>query len=269
MISLSFIETHRYNFPVNTTGTSVALTTAIKSGDPYLVFLTQESFGDQFVYLGLGCDIEIDRHGTPPNRETTGGIGYNKLNGLIYGAQGTSNSGIIYAIDPTTEAEVLSLDLSATVDAATAGHGLATNGLFLVLTAGSALELRMMNGFKLGERDYPGREIKGITKSPWSWTFVDANSDEIVIINPLGNEIATAAAPGTAGGSNAIAFNDFLADDNEPQQWICPLGTVDNILGSIHNPDTPWNPAPWGDRHRIYVANETDQIIYAGYLTEN
>lgn len=267
MPNLTFVETHRYNFPVATTGTGVALTVAQISNDPYLVFLTQTSYDDEFVYLMLGCDVEIARHATPPGRETTGGIGYDRLNQRIWCTQGTSNHGQLFAVDPITQTEVANLDLSAQIPAGGSGHGLATNGFFLILSDGNTLEMRTMGGFKLGEKSYPGRNIRGVTKSPWSWSFVDSVSDEIVIVNPFGTEIATAPAPGTAGGSMAIAYNDFHGGEHEPQQWICPLGTVDNIPGSIHNPDTPWNPAPWSGRHRIYVANQTDQIIYAGYLT--
>ncbi|MEQ9814907.1 MAG: hypothetical protein RLO50_19175 [Azospirillaceae bacterium] len=269
MIALSFVETHRYAYPVTTTGTGTALTVAKKSGDPYLVFLTQESFDDQVVYLGLGCDVEIDRHATPPGRQTTTGLGYDLIGRRIFGAQTTSNANIVYAFDPTTEAEVLALDLSASTDPGFQPTGLATNGLFLLRTDGQEIELRTMGGFKLAQKSFPGRSIKGITSSPWSWTFVDGATDEIVVINPLGTEIASAPAPGSAGGCGAVAYNHFHAGENEPQQWICPLGTVDTIPGSIHNPDTPWDPEPWSGRHRLFVANDIDQIIYAGYLSVN
>lgn len=269
MVSLNFVETHRYNYPVATTGTGTALTVAKKSNDPYLVFLTQESYDDQVVYLSLGCDVEIVRHDTPPGREVTTGMGYDRIGNRIFCAQGTSNANIVYAFDPTTEAEVLSLDFSASSDPNFYPTGLATNGLFLLRTDGNQIELRTMGGFKLAQKEFPGRSIRGITKSPWSWTFVDTAADEIVVIDPLGNEIATAQAPGSPNGSSAIAFNEFHAGEHEPQEWICPNGTVDTVPGSAHNPDTPWNPTPWSDRHRLYVANDTDQIIYAGYLTEN
>ncbi|HED31432.1 MAG TPA: hypothetical protein ENN50_07100 [Prosthecochloris aestuarii] len=37
-----------------------------------------------------------------------------------------------------------------------------------------------------------------------------------------------------------------------------------------YHPDTPY-PEPWQLRHRVYLANQKDQTIYAGYLyrTEN
>lgn len=266
MTILNFIQTHQYNYPVSTTGTGTALTVAKKSGDPYLVFLTQTGYDDEFVYLSLGCDVEIARHATPTDRETVGGMGYSRFNNRIYCCQGTSNAGELFAIDPTTEAEVWSTTITDMASNYSAGHGLATNGLFLALSYGNTLELRTMGGFKLGEKEYTGRSIKGISKSPASWSFVDPVADEIVVIGPMGNEIATCPAPGSSGGAAAIAFNEFHAGDNEPQQWVCPAGTVDLTPGSIHNPDTPWDPAPWIDRHRIYVANEIDQVIYAGYL---
>ena len=272
MINLRFVETHRYNFPVSTTGTGVGLTVARVSGDPCLVFLTQTAHDDEFVYLRLTCDEEIKRHTTPPGRLTVGGMAYDRFTDKIWCSQATSSVGQLFAIDPNSELEVDSIDVSADVPP-WSGHGLATNGLFMVLTHSSKMDLRMMNGAKVAEKNFPGRRISGVTKSPLSWAFVDVDHDEIVIIDPFGNEVAKATTHWksihsiTKRGAQAIAFNEFISGEHEPQQWICPGGLIDTDPDSVHNPATPWNPEPWSGRHRIYIANQIDQVIYAGYLT--
>lgn len=134
---------------------------------------------------------------------------------------------------------------------------------------GNAAELWGTNGLLLGTREYPGRGITGVSASPWSHCFCDEYKDEIVVIGPLGNEIAVSSGIGAADGREALAFDyvDYIHMDDIPQVWG-PNGTV-GAVGTIQHPDTPWSPVPWGGRHRLYVANEIDQTIYAGYLTQN
>jgi len=118
----------------------------------------------------------------------------------------------------------------------------------------------------LGERTYPGRHVEGITASPWIWTFVDSNAGEIVIINPLGIEVASIRGIGSPGGMGAIGFDTVSDPDFMPQLYDgtnCNLGDP----GTLYHYDTDWSPQPLLQRHRLYVANTIDQIIYAGYLT--
>ena len=261
---LNFIETHRYAYPVTTDGTGTALTTCLYSGDPMLAFLTQTRYEDEVVYLALGFDYEYTRHDTPPGRDIISGMGYNPNSREIWCGSTTSDSGLVFAFDPTTGLETQSLDLTADTSFSSP-QGFATNGLLFTRSKGANIELRLMNGTKLAERSFPGRIINGISASPFSWTFVDSSTNEIVVIGPFGNEIATAATPGTNGGSSAIAFNTVANVANDPQVWLEP-GIIGDP-GTIHHPDTPWSPSPWMGRHRLYVANDTDQIIYAGYLS--
>ena len=71
----------------------------------------------------------------------------------------------------------------------------------------------------------------------------------------------------TGAGMQAIAFDyiGYRQMDQIPQVWT-EEGTIGDP-GTIYHPDTAWDPTPWGGRHRIYIANESDQTIYAGYLT--
>jgi hypothetical protein len=50
---------------------------------------------------------------------------------------------------------------------------------------------------------------------------------------------------------------------DEPQEWS---GCAPGPVGTVHHPATPWNPAPFTRRHKLYFANEREQVIYGGYL---
>ncbi len=267
MTNLSFHETHRYDFPYTTTGAGTALTACHRLGDPAMAFLTQTGQEDEVVYLSMGYDNERFRHVTPVDRNTISGMGYNPFTRRILCASSTTDKYIVFAFDPDTGLEVNSRDLSADTTFPGFPQGFATNGLFFVRSEGDEMELRLINGNKLGQISFPGRNIQGIAASPWSWTFCDSYNDEIVVIGPLGNEIATSTGVGTSGGMDAITLNTISDMDSQPQVWL-----ESGILGdpgTIHHPDTPWDPEPWLGRHRLFVANYIDQIIYAGYLTEN
>lgn len=264
MPTLSFVETHRYAYPVTTAGSGTALTVCRKSGDPYLAFVTQTGQDDEVVYLSLGFDFEYSRHVTPPGREVITGMGFNPFTGMIWCGNTTSDRDEVFAFDPVTGLEVSMRDLSA--DTTIGGpHGFATNGLFFTRAGGQTMELRLMNGTKIGEKNFTGRTINGITASPLSWTFIDTAAHEVVVIGPFGNELATAPLPGAAGGLAAIAYDTISDLDSHPQVWLEP-GVI-GAPGTIHHPDTPWTPTPWMGRHRLYIANEDDQTIYAGFLT--
>ncbi len=263
---LRFEQTHQCPFPVTTTGVSTALTVCEVGNDPMLAFLTQTGYNDEIVYLALGCCVEYFRQPTPANREVISGMGFNPITKKIWCGSTTSQGNEVFSFDPATGQEVAALDLSADSTLSLPG-GFATNGLFFVRASGSNLELRSMGGVKLGQIQFPGRSITAISQSPWSWTFGDRGNNEIVVINPFGAEVATAPAPGSAGGLQAIAYDTVSDMSAHPQVWQpdCTIGDP----GTIHHPDTPWNPTPWQFRHRLYVANENDQMIYAGYLTES
>ena len=232
-----------------------------------LAFVTQTGHDDEVVYLALGFDFEFHRHDTPVDREIITGMGYNPFTRKIWCGSGTNDRELVFAFDPDTGLQVSSRDLSADTTLPGSPQGFATNGLFFLRASGQEMELRLMNGNKLAQNTLPGRSIKGITASPWSWTFCDAATDEIVVLGPLGQEIASSTGVGSAGGMDAIAFDTITDQDVQPQVWLEP-GVIGDP-GTIHHPDTPWDPVPWSGRHRLYVANHIDQIIYSGYLTES
>ena len=266
--NLRFETTWTIPYPVTTGATAygTALTLCRRNNDPYLAFLTQTGWDDEVVYMTF-MGTEIHRHVTPPGEDIINGMAYDPFRRVIWCSQGTNNKDTIIAFDP--DDGLLTDSLVATVSPSLAApKGIACNGFFFVRGGGPALELWSTTGFLLGTRSYTGRNISGVSASPWSYCFIDQTSDEIVVIGPLGNELAVSSGVGTAGGSSAIAF-DYVTHhemDNHPQVWL-PNGSV-GAVGTINHPDTPWNPAPGGGRHRLYVANETDQTIYAGYLTQ-
>lgn len=266
MANLRFHETHRYAYPYQTTGVGTALTVCLRSGDPALAFVTQTGYADEVVYLALGFDFEYNRIPTPTGREVISGMGYNPITRKIWCGNTTNDSDEVFAFDPVTGAEVSSRNLSG-VSNFNSPQGFATNGLLFMRSRGAEVEMHTMSGALLGARSYPGRSITGASASPWSWTLADAAAHEIVVIGPFGNELECGEAPGTAGGMGAIAFDTVSELDSHPQVWLEP-GIIGDP-GTIHHPDTPWAPEPWTGRHRLYVANDTDQTIYAGFLTEN
>ncbi|MFN3280090.1 MAG: hypothetical protein ACK40I_00215 [Tabrizicola sp.] len=263
-VTLRFQETHRYAYPVATAGNGTALTVARVSGDPYLAFLTQTGFDDEIVYLALGFDYEYFRNPNPVGRDVITGMAFDETSGKIYCCNETVHATQVFAFDPVTNLETSMQDLVADTTL-TSPHGIAIKPNLYLRSSESRLEMRARDGTLLGTRDYPARDIRGITATPWSWTFVDRIANEIVVIGPFGNEIATAPAPGAAGGVDDIAHDMLSVMSEEPQVWLEP-GVIGDP-GTIHHPDTPWSPAPWLGRHRLYVANVADQTIYAGYLT--
>jgi hypothetical protein len=265
--NLRFETTWTIPNPVATTGSGTALTVCRRLNDPQLAFLTQTTFDDEVIYLAF-MGQEVHRHPTPPGEQTVTGMAYDPFRRVIWCAQGTSNQERIIAFDP--DDGLLTNTLPAPVSPTMPGPaGIATNGFFFVRGGGPTLELWTSAGLMLGTRDYPGRGITGLSASPWSYCFVDQHNDEIVVIGPLGNELAVSSGVGAPGGMAALAFNCVTHHqmDSQPQVPL-PNGAIGDP-GTIHHPDTPWNPVPWGGRHRLYIAHEPEQMIYAGYLTQN
>jgi hypothetical protein len=265
-ISLRFETTWSFAYPVTTTGYGSGLTMCLRFGDPCLAFLTQVAFDDEVVYLGA-LGVEKHRHASPVGHQTISDMAYDPFRQVIWCSQSTQDPGTIIAFDPETglltnsRAAALSPNMFDP-------QALACNGFFFVRGGASTLELWGTGGLLLGTRDYPGRIITGLSASPWSYSFVDRNNHEIVVIGPLGAELATSPGVGASGGMQAIAFDyvNLREMEHQPQVWL-PGGIIGDP-GTIYHPDTPWNPEPWGGRHRLYIANETDQTVYAGYLTQ-
>ncbi len=261
MINLRFEVTNTGPFPYVGNNLTIGLTVCALDGDPALVYIGQTTFEDPIHYLTLAIDSEYKNHNSPPGWSVITGLAWNPLSQTIWCSNGTNTINQVVAFDPLTELETNSLTLTPTAPIWDSS-GIGTNGFLFTRAVGAKLELRNMNGFLLGEKDYPGRYITGLSASPASWTFGDKNADEICIIGPFGNIFATAPAPGPANGMHAIAF-DYVTNHAAMPKVIPPSD------GSAPgDPTVPWTPEPWGGRHRLYVANVSDNTIYAGYLTE-
>jgi len=266
--NLRFETTWSYSYPIATDGAGTALTICKRNGDPYLAFLTQTSFDDEVLYLHDFDGSIAYRHASPVGYDTITGMAYDPFRRWIWCCEATVNPETILAFDPGTGLLTDTRVATPSVNM-TSPEGLGCNGFFFVRSGGPTLELWSTNGLFLGAREYQGRGITGVSASPWSYCFCDKYKDEIVVVGPLGNEIAISSGVGASGGMEAIAFDyvNYIHMDDFPQVWG-PNGTVGDP-GTIYDPDTPWNPDPWSGRHRIYIANEIDQMIYAGYLTQN
>lgn len=264
---LRFETCWSFPYPYPTTGLGTALTMCLLGNDPGLAFLTQTDFADDVVYVHDVDGSEGARHATPLGQDTVTGFDYDRARRWIWACQGTVNEDLVIAFDPDTGAlqQTLTLPVSATLPGPSA---VACNGLYIVRGGGPTLEAWSMNGTLLGTRDYPGRGITGLSTSALGgFCFVDAYTDEIVVIGPLGNELAVSSGVGASGGMAAIAFDHLRLRDMDafPQVWL-GAGVIGDP-GTKYHPDTPWDPDPWLGRHRLYVANELDQVIHAGYLT--
>lgn len=297
-VSLRFVETVRGRFPVTTQGSGTAMTCVIRSNDPYVAFLTQVP-GDDTLYFLNKSDLTVNASlPNPPGRANCTGMGFDPLTRSIImafplnGIAPNVSADQIVAVNPITGVEIG--EISAPRPSFSPGpgsaailyepQGIATNGILIARASDfgngalvqSSIELFTRSGFPLGQTDFSGRRIRGISSSPWSWSYIDQSTHEIVVLGPFGNEIATAPGVGSPGnpadparpvGMGAIAFDSvaFRHMEHEPQEWL--PGGILGARGTINHPDTPWSPEPWGGRHKLYVANETDQMIYGGYLT--
>lgn len=206
---------------------------------------------------------------TPPS-PVISGLAYNQFSRKLWACRGIGSDTLL-AFEPETGNVVNQIPLMPTYFVRPV-QGVACNGLHFVVswTDGndvSHMSLYTVAGNFIGEKEFPGQRVTGLTASPFSYTYVDKNNDRLVVLDPFGNEVARSAVPGSTGGSEAVAY-DYLSDfDHIPKLWNSD-GSVGNP-GTQYHPDTDWDPPPWNFRHRIYVANQIDQIIYVGYLTEH
>ncbi|MEM7598831.1 MAG: hypothetical protein AAF382_14140 [Pseudomonadota bacterium] len=276
MQQLSFHITETYPYPSPPVGGDTAMTICKTQGDTFLALLAQRGGQDSIVLLGpCEGDIQIE-YLSPPSRPTISGMGYSPVNGLIYCGSSYDNNQYITAVNPFDGTVVHDFEMDNPGFNNSTAFG--TNGFFLVRGFQETLELRTMAGDFIAERTYPGRLIRGVSASPFSWTMLDGINNEIVVLSPFGDEIASAPAPGvpatgvtaaaTASGPHAIAFDYVNLPYNASQRCIPSSGLpVDAYEGSQYDPRTPWDPAPWQFRHRIYIANQSTNTIYVGYLT--
>ncbi|RYG92038.1 hypothetical protein EU803_06215 [Loktanella sp. IMCC34160] len=261
-MALHFEVTNTGPFPYLGNDEAVALTVAKVSGDPMVLYLNQTTYEDPITYLSLALDHTYKEHDNPPGWNVISGFAFDPIRNIVACANGTTNMHQVMAFDPVTEQAVADIDLSLDDDIPAYAEGIGTNGFFFIRGGGNRVELRSLSGVKLGQRDYPGRNISGASAAGIGWLLADKNADEIVVLDPFGNERGTVPAPGAPGGLDAVAF-DYVVNHEYMPQVIPPSD------GSAPGDYTiPWNPAPWIQRHRIYVANSVDHTIYAGYIYE-
>jgi len=292
-VSLRFVSTVSAPYPISTTGAGTAMAAIMRQGDPCIAFLTQVQNSDTIHFLTRSTLSVTDAISTPPGRSNCTGMGYDPQSGSLIMAfpfTGTGGEEIV-AINPVNGTERTSIaapipehEFAPGVTTEYSPQGLATNGLLiarandLLITTGhaSVVEMFTRTGIHVGTGERSGRRIRGITSSPWSWAYVDQASHEIIVTGPFGNTLAVCpgvGSPGDAsnsadpGGMAAIAFDMPWHPhmDTEPQEWL--PGGVLGAAGTINHPDTDWTPEPWGGRHKLFIANESDQTIYGGYLT--
>lgn len=264
---LSFEQVGSYPYPYATSGAGTGLTACRRHNDPALAFVTQTGYEDDivFLHLHLATSVEAGRFSSPPDHWRITGLAYEQSTNKLWAVQG---SGV-----PNQQADnliAMDADSGALVDTISVpledGQALAFNGVQWVRSDGSTLELLDSSGTVLGTVSVPlGSSCSGLSAAPWSYVAGDAAQHRLVVLNPFGRMIAECTTPpGTPGGIQAVAFDNILDYDH-----ISQLPTENGAIGdpgTPYHPDTPWNPTPWRRRHNIYIANETDQTIYFGYL---
>ena len=122
-------------------------------------------------------------------------MAFDKTSGKIICGLGTTNAYTeIFVFDPATGLKTAMQDLAADTTL-TSPQSTAVKAGTCMRASIRTLESRTRTGTLFGTRDYPNGNIRGITASPLIWTFVDQNTDEIVVIGSFGNEIATTPTP--------------------------------------------------------------------------
>ena len=260
---LRFETTNTGPFPYTGNDVGIALTVALVSGDPMVLYLNQTSFEDPIHYVALALDHTYKTPDSPAGWDVISGFAFDPIRDLVFASSLTTNRTEVMAFDPATDLAVADIDLAADQDLIGDPTSIGTNGLFYIRAGGPRVELRALNGAKLGQREYPGRTITGASAAGFGWIYADRAAHEIIVADPFGNIVQTCPAPGPAGGLGAIAF-DYVVNHNRMPKVIPP--TDGSAPG---DPDERWSPEPWIMRHRIYVANDMDQTIHAGYLTED
>lgn len=266
-LALNFYVAGTIPYPVTTTGIGTGMTVGRASNDPHLFFVTQTSFSDPVVVMHLDTGTEILRYDTPPGRDTVGGLAYDWFSDSIWATQGTTHGSTMFEFDPATGVE-----LNAVAVPHAEGNGLAFNGVNLLRADVSALlgapntDLDMLSqaGAVVNSGTLTGSRMEGLSIAPLSYLGSDTNNNTVWITTLWFNTYASFTPPGTSSATRAVAYDNIRDYD-----YISQLPTENGAVGdpgTPYHPDTAWDPAPWGGRHRIYLANEAEQTIYFGYL---
>ncbi len=266
---LQFYHVGSYPYPVATSGAGSAMAVCLYNNEPVLAILTQTSYEDEIVYLSLNKSISEEQGrvtvATPNVRIE--GLCYNKNSNMLWATQGNYNPDNqghrLVSLDPDSGLETGSINVPLD-----SGYALAWNGLNFVRSTGAELELISGGGNILASMTLNfGEACHGISASPWSYVASYGTNRPLVVINLFGNIIGDCpGVPGSTGGIRAVAFDNVRSFESVPQ--IPSESGGFSPEGSIHDPEVDWSPVPWKFRHRIYLANETDQMIYFGYLHE-
>ncbi len=287
--SIAFHQLGAFPYPYQTTGMGTALSIALYHGDPFLVFLSQTQFEDDLVYMHPETGRIMRTISSGNSNQVIDGMAYDTdLDGFWV------TKGILGGPpDPQT---IRLLDHDMTVlrefpQPVEKGFGIAVSGDNLLVSAaalppppGTPFDhqndlyvLDKNSGAVLSRIEIEtGHAAYGLSAFDGHAIVADTIDHSIWVLSPSGAIIAHCDSPPGSGpaigppfrGMQAIAA-DVLRDlQYMPQPLDCARGADSpEWQAGLCDPDLAWNPAPWGERNRIYIANESDQMIYVGYFT--
>jgi len=277
----------QFPYPYPTTGQNTALTMVEYEGDPFLVFLTQTSFEDDIVYMHPETGQVMRSISSGSENEVITGMAYDAMEEGIWVTKG---QGI-----PNNPAQVIRLlDHNANiireinqpepncVGIAIQGNYLAVSAMNTGTPTAPANTLYLLDkhsGAVIQSADIPnGNFASGLSEFFGHLIVSDSDSHKVCVLHPINGGVAVLQnAPGTPADPNnalmtglqAIAADNVRNLDAMPQPLECANGSdAEAWHHGLCDPTIAWNPQPWGTRNRLYIANETDQTIYVGYLSE-
>lgn len=273
---LNFHVTFTRPFPVATTGIGTALTVARFGRHPCLIFLTQTAHADEVVYLKTCDGSELFRHSSPVNRNTIVSMHSDPISDEVWCASATSNFYEVFAFQIRSGLETQAFrvqGVSAVTPAVARGPGIAMDGINLY-RCGQGASSGLVEGFHKNGNLFTSFDMAGfgandMCAAPQGWAYYYSESQQVRIWDKFGQELAFAELPGlpqTSSGqptNGAIAFDLISPMRDEPQVWA---GCAPGPVGTANHPATRWNPPPFTRRHKLYFANEREQVIYGGYL---
>ena len=277
MTHTRFHTTHSYDYPLDFEYPVTAATVCRLGGDddvphsglPALAVLTRFNQQNTVVYFDLINNQEVDRKPANLLQGQILGFGYQKERKEIWSCSGFAGKYRICAFYP--ENHDISIDFEMITRETFSQF--ATNGELLLLLQGDQFHLKSKNGSDLGVHTSGLRDVACACASPWGWVVYCSDRHELKFLNSFGSILGSGQAPGAGGrindalgqGVTAIAM-DLVTDKRRPPQRDSDLSGGANIGMLNSRTVDSWRPEPYIERHRIYVANQTDRKIYSGYL---